>query len=126
MKIAYSFSKYRLGNDALFFGIIFHLCGQVELLRLKFTRFTNGSERSTEQLNALIKRHIYLLNLAEMLNQTISSILIVQLSTSSILMCITGEHYCSLTLPNNATYITMTRVYLNTLGAYTPVIYISF
>ncbi|XP_068978383.1 uncharacterized protein [Bombus flavifrons] len=86
-----SFSlKYELGSDTLFFGIIFHLCGQVEILRLEFNRLGNKDERTMERFIVLIKRHIYLLNLAHMLNETISSILVMQLFSSCVLICTTG------------------------------------
>ena len=84
--------KYELGSDSLFFGIIFHLCGQVEILRLEFNRLNNENEKAMEHFISLTKRHIYLLKLAKMLSETISSILIVQLFTSCILICTSGEH----------------------------------
>ncbi|XP_076481200.1 uncharacterized protein LOC117166374 [Bombus vancouverensis nearcticus] len=82
--------KYELGSDTLFFGIIFHLCGQVEILRLEFNRLGNKNERTMESFIVLIKRHIYLLNLAHILNETISSILVMQLFSSCVLICTTG------------------------------------
>ena len=84
--------QHKLGSDSLFFGIIFHLCGQVEILRLDFRRLSNDNERTIEHFIALSKRHVYLLKLAKMLNETISSILAVQLFTSCIVICTSGEH----------------------------------
>ncbi|XP_050593914.1 odorant receptor 13a-like [Bombus affinis] len=83
-------STGNLGSDTLFFGIIFHLCGQVEILRLEFNRLGNKNEKTMERFIVLIKRHIYLLNLAHMLNETISSILVMQLFSSCVLICTTG------------------------------------
>ena len=83
---------YELGNDSLFFGIIFHLCGQIEILKLDFKRLRNETERTKEHFTVLTKRHVYLLNLAKMLDDTISSILAVQLFTSCTLICTSGEH----------------------------------
>ena len=83
--------KYELGSDTLFLGIIFHLCGQVEILKLEFSKLGNENERTMERFVVLIKRHVYLLNLAKMLNETISTILAVQLFSSCVLICITGE-----------------------------------
>ena len=85
--------KYELGSDSLFFGIIFHLCGQIEILRLEFDRLNNENEKAMEHFTSLTKRHIYLLKLAKMLSETISSILAMQLFTSCILICTSGE-YC--------------------------------
>ena len=84
--------KYLLGSDSLFFSIVFHLCGQVEILRLEYNKLSNENERTTKHITLLIKRHIYLLKLGDMLNKTISSILIVQLSSSCMLICTTGEY----------------------------------
>ncbi|XP_043601024.1 uncharacterized protein LOC122575727 isoform X2 [Bombus pyrosoma] len=83
-------STGNLGSDTLFFGITFHLCGQVEILKLDFQRLKIESERTREHFNVLTKRHIYLINLANMLIETISSILVMQLFTSCILICISG------------------------------------
>ncbi|XP_033206024.2 odorant receptor 4-like [Bombus vancouverensis nearcticus] len=86
-------STGNIGSDSLFFGIIFHLCGQVEILRLEFNRLNNENEKAMEHFISLTKRHIYLLKLAKMLSETISSILIVQLFTSCILICTSGLQF---------------------------------
>ncbi|XP_071866298.1 odorant receptor Or2-like [Bombus fervidus] len=83
-------STGNLGSDSLFFGITFHLCGQVEILKLDFQRLKDESEKTREHFNVLTKRHIYLINLANMLTETISSILVMQLFTSCILICTSG------------------------------------
>nr|XP_033206039.1 odorant receptor Or2-like [Bombus vancouverensis nearcticus] len=83
-------STGNLGSDSLFFGITFHLCGQVEILKLDFKRLKIESERTREHFNVLTRRHIYLINLANMLIDTISSILAMQLFTSCILICTSG------------------------------------
>ncbi|CAL7938190.1 unnamed protein product [Xylocopa violacea] len=86
-------STGNLGSDSLFFGIAFHLCGQVEVLRLEFSKLNNEHGRAVDRFVVLIKRHIYLLHLAEMLNGTISSVLIVQLFSSCILICTSGFQF---------------------------------
>ncbi|XP_061942190.1 uncharacterized protein LOC108002265 [Apis cerana] len=83
-------STGNLGSDSLFFGIVFHLCGQVEILKLKYSKLSNTNERTMEHIILLIKRHIYLLNLSKMLNETVSSILVIQLFSSCVLICTTG------------------------------------
>ncbi|XP_076480861.1 odorant receptor 4-like [Bombus vancouverensis nearcticus] len=82
-----------LGSDSLFFGITFHLCGQVEILKLDFKRLKIESERTREHFNVLTRRHIYLIKLANMLIDTISSILAMQLFTSCILICTNGLQF---------------------------------
>ncbi|XP_050484276.1 odorant receptor 9a-like [Bombus huntii] len=92
---SYSFIlKYKLGSDSLFFGITFHLCGQIEILKLDFKRLKIESERTREHFNVLTRRHIYLINLANMLIDTISSILAMQLFTSCILICTSVRSIC--------------------------------
>ncbi|XP_033344624.1 odorant receptor 65a-like [Bombus vosnesenskii] len=86
-------STGNLGSDSLFFGIIFHLCGQVEILRLEFNRLNNENEKAMEHFISLTKRHIYLLKLAKMLSETISSILAMQLFSSCILICTSGLQF---------------------------------
>ncbi|XP_046143191.1 uncharacterized protein LOC123988165 [Osmia bicornis bicornis] len=86
-------SAGNLGSDLLFFGIVFHLCGQTEILKMEFTKMLDENNKTTKQFHSLIKRHDYLLNLSEMLNETISSILVVQLLFSCILICACGKEY---------------------------------
>ncbi|XP_031365752.1 odorant receptor 10a-like [Apis dorsata] len=82
-----------LGSDSVFFGIVFHLCGQVEILKREYSKLFYKNEKITEHFILLIKRHIYLLNLSKMLNETISSILVIQLFSSCILICTTGFQF---------------------------------
>ncbi|XP_003696140.1 odorant receptor 13a-like isoform X1 [Apis florea] len=83
-------STGNLGSDSLFFGIVFHLCGQVEILKLKYNKLSDANERTMEHIILLTKRHIYLLNLSKMLNETVSFILVIQLFSSCVLICTTG------------------------------------
>ncbi|XP_003696135.1 odorant receptor 2a-like [Apis florea] len=86
-------STGNLGSDSLFLGIAFHLCGQVEILRLEYNKLSNENERTRKHITLLTKRHIYLLKLSNMLNETISSILVVQLFLSCVLICTTGFEF---------------------------------
>lgn len=64
----------------------------MEILKADFSRMLDKSKNPTKNLYLAIKRHSYLLELGEMLNDTIGSILIVQLFSSSVLICITGMY----------------------------------
>ncbi|XP_060824260.1 odorant receptor 94a-like [Bombus pascuorum] len=108
-------SNGNLGSDSLFFGIIFHLCGQVEILRLEFRRLSNDNERTMEHFIVLSKRHVYLLNLAKMLNETISSILAVQLFTSCIVICTSGLQFIIALSIGNIVMTIKTFIVLSTL-----------
>ncbi|XP_076677408.1 odorant receptor 67a-like [Andrena cerasifolii] len=83
-------SNGNLGSDAVFFGITFHLCGQAEILKLEFTKIVNDNENSARRLDALTTRHRHLLKLSKQLNDTISSILVMQVLSSCLLICTTG------------------------------------
>lgn len=81
-----------IGNDGFFFGIVFHLCGQAEVLKMEFSRVVDENGKIVENFYQLLQRHIYLLKLGEMLNDTISVVLAIQLSVSCILICTCGKY----------------------------------
>ncbi|XP_033206186.2 odorant receptor 10-like [Bombus vancouverensis nearcticus] len=110
-----STSNGNIGNDSLFFGIIFHLCGQVEILKLDFKRLRNETEKTREHFSALTKRHVYLLKLAKMLDDTISSILAVQLFTSCTLICTSGLQFIIALSVGNIVMTIKTFIVLGTL-----------
>ncbi|XP_054012830.1 odorant receptor 13a-like [Hylaeus anthracinus] len=83
-------STGNLGSDSLFFGIMFHLCGQAEVLKLELTKLVKENQDTANRFNSLIARHHHLLTMSDYLNDTIGSILVVQLFTSCILICTTG------------------------------------
>ncbi|XP_025265649.1 putative odorant receptor 71a isoform X2 [Camponotus floridanus] len=79
-----------LGNDVLFLNITLHICGQVNILRLRFMNFDVTSPRIYDRFNALIQRHCYLIMLARKLTNLISFILLIELFIIGILICIIG------------------------------------
>lgn len=60
---------------------------------MDFNKMLDENSKTTKRFHSLIKRHGYLLKLSEMLNETISSILVVQLLASCILICACGKHF---------------------------------
>ncbi|XP_043265622.1 putative odorant receptor 85d [Colletes gigas] len=82
-----------LGSDNVFFGIAFHLCGQAEILKMEYSRFIDESENIIHRFHVLISRHYQLLKLFKELNDTISTILVIQLLTSYLLICLTGFQF---------------------------------
>ncbi|XP_076395477.1 odorant receptor 10 [Megachile rotundata] len=82
-----------IGSDGFFSGIVFHLCGQAEILKMQFSRVVDEGRRTAENIHSLIKRHEYLLELSGMLNETISSVLIMQLLASCILIATCGFQF---------------------------------
>ncbi|XP_076229088.1 odorant receptor 10-like isoform X2 [Nomia melanderi] len=101
-----------IGSDSLFFGIIFHLCGQVELLKLDFSRFLEDDANRTDRFSSLIKRHHHLLKLFQYLNDTIGSIMVIQLFTSCLLICF--QFILSLNV-NNLVMVVKTFIVMSTL-----------
>ncbi|XP_025265645.1 odorant receptor 49b-like isoform X2 [Camponotus floridanus] len=93
-----------LGNDALFLNITLHVCGQVNILRIRFVNFDVKSPRIYDRFNVLIKRHRYLITLARELADLISFILLMELFIISILLCIMGFQLI-LALKNNNTVV---------------------
>ncbi|XP_076376757.1 odorant receptor 9a-like isoform X1 [Megalopta genalis] len=78
------------GSDSLFYGIIFHLCGQAEVLKVELSQCFEVGEKKA-RFYTLIARHQQLLKLSKYLNDTISSIMIVQLFLSYVLICTSGN-----------------------------------
>ncbi|XP_018341754.1 PREDICTED: odorant receptor 9a-like [Trachymyrmex septentrionalis] len=90
------------GNDSLFLNITLHICGQVEVLKIKFIDFDVTRPQVYKRFLTLIKRHSYLLRLARELADTISFILLIQLSIISLQLCIVGFQFI-LALKDNDT-----------------------
>ncbi|XP_076376766.1 odorant receptor 10-like [Megalopta genalis] len=104
-----------MGSDILFFGIAFHLCGQVEVLKLDFSRFLEYGTDSGKRFNALVMRHRHLLTLAEHLNNTIGYILVLQLFSSCMLICISGVQFILSLQVHNIVMVIKTFVVVSVL-----------
>ncbi|XP_034179212.2 uncharacterized protein LOC117603816 [Osmia lignaria lignaria] len=104
-----------LGSDGFFFGIVFHLCGQAEVLKMEFSRAVDENGKIVENFHLLLKRHIYLLKLGEMLSDTISVVLAIQLSTSCILICTCGFQFLLAVQDENIILSAKTLFVLNAL-----------
>ncbi|XP_076295133.1 odorant receptor 85f-like [Lasioglossum baleicum] len=104
-----------IGSDTLFFGIVFHLCGQVEVLKLDFSRFLDERENGARRFKELVRRHRHLLVLADHLNDTIGFVLILQLLTSCILICITGLQFILSLQVHNFVMVIKTFIAMSTL-----------
>ncbi|EGI58733.1 Putative odorant receptor 13a, partial [Acromyrmex echinatior] len=76
-------------NDILLLGIILHICGQMELLKIEFTNY-NGENKDMKEFEALTSRHCYLMEHAELLIDVISFVLLVQLLISCLIICLVG------------------------------------
>ncbi|XP_070167960.1 odorant receptor 13a-like [Polyergus mexicanus] len=89
------------GNDALFLNITLHVCGQINILRIRFINFDVTSPQINDRFNMLIQRHRYLITLTRELADLISFILLMELFIISILLCIVGFQFiCALKVNN--------------------------
>ncbi|KAF3420952.1 hypothetical protein E2986_13856 [Frieseomelitta varia] len=104
-----------VGSDVLFLGISFHVCGQIEILKLEFNQLANRNEKTMGHLVALVRRHVDLLNMVKMLNETIGSALIMQLFFSCVLICTSGFQFILALSIGNIVMILKTFILINTL-----------
>ena len=99
-----------IGTDFFFFAIVMHICGQVEILRTRFSNIAKHDlnygesistldQRSVDEnkcsncMNSLIERHCKLIDLANDVQNILSITLLVQLGTSVVMMCILGMNF---------------------------------
>ncbi|XP_076629850.1 uncharacterized protein LOC143346024 [Colletes latitarsis] len=108
-------STGNLGSDGLIYGITFHLCGQAEVLKLDFGRFTSESEATKNRFDALTNRHCHILNLIEQLDHILSSILVIQLLTSCVLICTSGFQFILSLSTHNVVMVIKTFMVMATL-----------
>ncbi|XP_026674208.1 uncharacterized protein LOC108630523 isoform X2 [Ceratina calcarata] len=65
----------------------------VEVLKMEIIKLTNENERTSKNFKVLVERHIYLMQLAKMLIETISWLLVFQLFSSCVLICTSGFQF---------------------------------
>nr|QHN69105.1 odorant receptor 19 [Sirex noctilio] len=79
-------------NDALFFALTMHLCGQLEILKIEFRMI--GKEPNEKgyrsKLRLLVRRHYYLIQLAKHLEDSFNVINLMQLLLCAVLICVEG------------------------------------
>ncbi|XP_014218350.1 odorant receptor 13a-like [Copidosoma floridanum] len=82
------------GTDCFFLAMVFHLCGQLEILRKRWSdadavRLLDGPGRRGRVVE-LIERHRRLLDVGDKLEMSFNGIVVVQLLTSIVLICMSG------------------------------------
>lgn len=80
-------------TEGIFVGITLHLCGQLELLMINFRRIDRREHKykGDSIVEELVVRHRHLLKLTETIEDSYNVIILTQIFTSAILICITGE-----------------------------------
>ncbi|XP_071556197.1 odorant receptor 2a-like [Temnothorax nylanderi] len=78
-------------TEGMFVGVTMHLCGQLELLMIDFQQIDRKHKRKGGSIfEEFVVRHRELLKLTENIDDSYSIIILTQIFTSAILICITG------------------------------------
>ncbi|XP_071556216.1 odorant receptor 10-like [Temnothorax nylanderi] len=101
------------GNDSLFLAITLHICGQMEILKIELFNYGVKSKNIDEDFSVLASRHHYLIEHAELLVDTISFVLLVQMLFSSILICLMGFQLITALKAHDAGMVTKTTTALS-------------
>ena len=83
------------GIDVFFFGLAMHACGQLEILKKDMSEFGKKSEefQLRNDLQILIERHLYLIDISQQLEDIFNKILMVQLLSNCFTIVILGYYY---------------------------------
>lgn len=92
-------------TEGMFVGVTLHLCGQLELLMIGFRQIDRRRHEKTSLVEDLVVRHRELLGLAETIEDTYNIIILTQIFTSAILICVTGELTINLFVHNIIPYV---------------------
>jgi len=83
------------GNDAFFFDLTMHMCGQFAILRKNFNALS-CNEFSYRQLDILLKKHYHLICLSHYLENAFTLVILVQVLMSILLLCVEGDYHSKL------------------------------
>ncbi|XP_077259537.1 odorant receptor 4-like [Temnothorax americanus] len=96
MQIPIAFILYvaECANDSFFFAITMHLCGQLELLRIRFVelvgRRANEKNNYRSILSSWIRRHYKLIILAKNIEDSFNLNILIRLLITTIVIAISG------------------------------------
>ncbi|KAK2588075.1 hypothetical protein KPH14_004140 [Odynerus spinipes] len=80
--------------DSFFFGIVLHLCGQLDILKNCFSNFLDEEcstkEHRRKEFRAFVERHCRLINLAYNLEDVFHLSIMIQLLMNAYLIALTG------------------------------------
>jgi len=83
------------GNDAFFFDLTMHMCGQFAILRKNFNALS-CDEFSYRKLDNLLKKHYHLICLSHYLENAFTLVILVQVLMSVLLLCVEGKYHSKL------------------------------
>jgi len=78
-------------TEGMFVGVTMHLCGQLELLMIDFQQIHHCKRKGGSIIEKFVVRHRKLLQLTENIEDSYNIIILTQIFTSAILICITGK-----------------------------------
>lgn len=83
------------GCDTFFFGIAMHICGQFVVFQKNFRHLhaMNNSILNVNQLKYFVKRHKYLLELADNFEETYNLVILIHVGAATVLICASGNFY---------------------------------
>lgn len=80
-------------SDSFFFSITMHLCGQLELLRIRFAEIIGKIDEKNRYGNLLepwIKRHCQLITLAKNIENSFNINILLRLGITTIVIAVSG------------------------------------
>lgn len=80
-------------SDSFFFSITMHLCGQLELLRIRFAEIAGKIDEKKRYENLLgpwIKRHCQLITLAKNIEDSFNINILLRLGITTIVIAVSG------------------------------------
>ncbi|KAK0073651.1 hypothetical protein PV326_013201 [Microctonus aethiopoides] len=80
------------GCDTFFFGIAMHICGQFVVFQKNFRHLhaMDNSILNVNQLKYFVKRHKYLLELADNFEETYNLVILIHVGAATVLICASG------------------------------------
>ncbi|XP_015179051.1 PREDICTED: odorant receptor 4-like [Polistes dominula] len=98
-----------IGNDVFFFGIAMHICGQLDSLNILSDELeTNNEKNRLRKIKKFVRRHIHLLEMGQLIQNTYTNILLVNLITGGSHICLAGIQF--LFLSNTIDVVLLTKV----------------
>ncbi|KAI4488418.1 hypothetical protein M0804_005266 [Polistes exclamans] len=98
-----------IGNDVFFFGIAMHVCGQLDALNIFSDEFKANNENDRlKKIGEFVRRHLHLLEMAQLIENTYTNILLVNLITGGSHICLAGIQI--IFLSNTIDVVLLTKV----------------
>lgn len=83
--------------DSFFFSLTMHLCGQLELLRMRFVEITrkhNDHEKyRSNALGPLVERHCHLITLVKNVDDAFNANILLRLLIISVVIAVSGTYH---------------------------------